>query len=197
MKNIIIIFLGLAALVTLLIIADKNFDHAPQEFSSEGYVWNTDEDPVDSKDENETETQKETAVDIYDFTVVDEDGNNVKRSDFIGKPMVVLFWQSGYESCRQELAAFRECYAEYSNDVVFMAVCIVDGQNETMESANEFLQNNQFEFPIYFDVYLEVNSKYDLSYRTHLFTKDGVLYKRTSNVISTETLEEGIEMILH
>ena len=197
MKSVVFIVVAILSLAILLSIASYNFDNAPGNLTPDNTGESGGTPSTEYSDAESTSNVPTTVEKAPDFTVVDENGNDVKRSDLVGKPMVVLFWQSKYTYSRQELAALQECYAEYADDVVFMAVCIVDGKNETMESAKAFLEDNQFDFPIYFDVHLEVYNTYDLSYRTHLFTKDGALYKYTSNVISAETLKEGIEMILH
>ena len=52
-----------------------------------------------------------------DFTVYDAEGNEVRLSDFFGKPIVLNFWASWCSPCQMEMPDFHEKYLEIGEDV--------------------------------------------------------------------------------
>ena len=156
MKSLICIVAAIISLALLLVIASKNFDNANGNFIPE---------TTENKMEQETESAPAGLAGTdktYDFTVVDANGNDVKRSELTNKPMIVLFWTSWSIASRQELAAVWEVYDTYCDSVEFMLVCITDGEYETVESAKAYLAETGYDFPVYFDVYSEALYNYQL-----------------------------------
>ncbi len=203
MKNIIIIIAAILALALLLSVAQIKFDNAKGEFTTELPSSQRDEEISTESESSETINQKSN----YDFTVVDMYGNNVKRSDFTDKPLVVLFWASWYTYSRQELAALQEKYAQFKDSFDFMAVCITDGQYETVESAKEYLSDNNFDFPIYFDVNSEALNNFQLFEfesvtRTYFFYRSAADGKYKSGkitagvVLRSDLLEDALIQVL-
>ena len=196
MKSVVFIAIAILSLAILLSIANHNFDSVPGGLSTDATADFASASTESSDDESTSNIP--TVIDKGpDFTVVDENGNDVKRSDLAGKPTVVLFWASWYADSHEELAVLQECYAKYKGEVAFMAVCIVDGERETLESANAFLENSHFDFPVYFDVYSEVRDNYDLTSRTYFFKDDTKYAARLSEgvVLRTDLFDEAISII--
>ena len=86
-----------------------------------------------------------------DFTVLDESGNEVSLSDFVGKPVVLNFWASWCGPCKVEMPDFNEAYLEYQDDIHFLMVNLTDGSRETMETALNHVEEQGYSFPIYYD----------------------------------------------
>ncbi|MBQ8975556.1 MAG: TlpA family protein disulfide reductase [Oscillospiraceae bacterium] len=103
--------------------------------------------PGDSGDDGQ-ETDKMPAA---DFQVLDFDEREVSLTDHIGKPTVVNFWATWCPPCKSELPAFDKLYAEYGDRVDFMMVDLTDGQRDTVDVVKEFVDNNDYSFPVYFD----------------------------------------------
>ncbi|MBQ7547083.1 MAG: redoxin domain-containing protein [Clostridia bacterium] len=86
-----------------------------------------------------------------DFTVLDRNGNQTKLSDHFGKPLVVNFWASWCGPCRNELPAFDAAAKAHAGDMEFMMVNLTDGYSETVDGVNQFIADNGFTFPVYYD----------------------------------------------
>lgn len=151
----------------------------------------------DSTSAGSTSGGEEEKMEAPDFSVVDGDGNTVKLSDFIGKPVVVNFWASWCPPCKSEMPEFERVRKELGEDVVFMMVNATDGVRETEEKAKEYVADQGYTFPVYFDTNQEASYTYGVSsLPTTLFIdKDGYLVTGALGVIEEETLRKGIEMI--
>ena len=72
----------------------------------------------------ESETEKILAPDI---TVYDINGNEVRLSDFAGKPVIMNFWASWCGPCQMEMPDFNEKYQELGEEVQFLMINMTDG----------------------------------------------------------------------
>ena len=141
----------------------------------------------------------EPAVDrAPDFTVTDKDGNEVKLSDFFGKPIVLNFWASWCGPCQYEMPDFEEAYHQYGEEIQFLMVNLTDGYSETVSSAKAFLENAGYTFPVYFDTLSEGTRVYQVYSmpRTFFLDRNGVLVTKNVGMISAEVLQQGIDLIL-
>ncbi len=100
------------------------------------------------------ETIPETSIQnppAPDFVMLNQDGEEVRLADFVGKPILVNFWATWCPPCREELPYFEKAYAEYQQDAVFLIVNETDGRRDTIGKAETFIQENNYSFPLYFD----------------------------------------------
>ncbi|MBE5791971.1 MAG: TlpA family protein disulfide reductase [Clostridiales bacterium] len=132
-----------------------------------------------------------------DFTVYDKDGNEVNLSSFFGKPIVLNFWASWCPPCRMEMPDFNEKYLELGDEVHFLMVNMTTGR-ETKQSAQEFIQEENFSFPIYFDTNQDAAitySAYSLP-TTYFINSEGEAVAQATGAIDIDTLQRGIDMIM-
>lgn len=136
-------------------------------------------------------------IEAPDFTVFDADGNEVRLSDFKGKPVVVNFWASWCPPCKAELPDFQKVYDETGEDVVFLMVNLVDGQRETLEIATRFVEENGYTFPVYYDTNQDAAIAYGISSipTTLMIDKDGYIVTGQQGQINEAALRKGIGMI--
>ena len=148
----------------------------------------------DNSDNDKDESNKDFSA--PDFTVLDSEGNEVRLSSFKGKPIVLNFWATWCYYCKEEMPDFNRAYQKYP-DVQFVMVNATDGVQETVDSAREYVENNGFDFDIFFDEKLEALDSYYVRGlpATFFIDKNGNLVTYRNGMIDSETLEECIEMI--
>lgn len=143
---------------------------------------------------SEPEAEKDLAE---DFTVYDVDGNEVRLSDFAGRPVVLNFWTSWCSYCKLEMPDFNEVWADYGDDVVFMMVNVTDGSRETLEDGMSYIVDKGYSFPVYYDTDLDATYAYNIqSLPTTVFIdSDGSVANTVLGAQSKETLLENIGLI--
>ena len=143
-----------------------------------------------------TDRQKELAP---DFEMVDRDGNRIKLSDMRGKPVVLNFWASWCGPCKSEMPDFEEAYKEYGGDITFMIVNLTDGKNETVDTAQAFIDSQGYTFPVYFDTDSNGAAAYGVSSIpvTYFIDAQGYLVAYGRGALNGETLKSGIDMLIN
>ena len=105
------------------------------------------------------ETMAPGTVMAADFTVVNAEGSSVKLSSLAGKPVVVNFWATWCAPCVSELPEFQRAYEEYGDRVEFIFINIEADVGKVMS----FMQDNGFNFPLYFDLTCVAQEGYSVS----------------------------------
>lgn len=132
-----------------------------------------------------------------DFIVYDKEGNEIKLSTNVGKPVVVNFWASWCGPCTSELPHFQELYDKYGEDVVFMMVNMTDGYNETVDGVEDFLNEYGYSFPVYYDTEYSASYAYNVSAipQTLFINSKGELVETYTGAIRYNVLENYIKEI--
>ena len=133
-----------------------------------------------------------------DFTVYDLEGNRVSLSDFRGQPVILNFWASWCGPCKSEMPDFQAKFEEYGEQIHFLMVNLTDGSQETVESAQGFVDGQGYTFPVYFDTDYSGAMAYTVSAvpATYFIDEAGNLVAYGKGALTGETLQRGIDMLL-
>ena len=149
---------------------------------------------TDNTDEKEADQEKILAP---DFVVYDIEEKEIHLSDYIGKPVVLNFWASWCGPCKMEMPDFQERYLELGEEIQFLMINMTDGSRETVESATEFITNQEYTFPVFYDTESNAAMTYEARSlpTTYFIDAEGYVVARATGAIDGETLQRGIDMI--
>lgn len=145
----------------------------------------------------ETDSGENAAETAPDFTMTNASGEEVKLSDFFGKPVILNFWASWCGPCKSEMPHFEDAYQKYGEDINFVIVNLTDGARETVENASDFIEEQGYTFPLYFDTNTEGAMTYG-TYSipvTYFIGADGVPVAQANGALDAATLQKGLDMI--
>ncbi len=184
MKKLVILIVSIIALIGVLIGAAILYDKLSANYH-----------PNMEQTSQSGESQQQ--VKAPDFTAYDKDGNAVSLSDFKGKPVVLNFWASWCGPCQHEMPDFEEAYKQYGDEVVFMMVNMTDGMRETQSTAETFVKQAKFTFPVYYDLDIDAARIYKVMSMptTYFVDEEGYLRSYRQGMIDKSGLEYGISMI--
>lgn len=151
----------------------------------------------EAQNQDEESDRQQAKVKAPDFVVYDKDGNKVGLSDYLGKPVVLNFWASWCGPCASEMPDFEEAYKERGDEIQFLMVNLTDGYQETMESATEYIQEQGFTFPVFYDTESNAANTY-ATYSipmTFFIDSEGYMVARATGALDSATLKKGLDMI--
>ena len=188
-KKRLLILIGVLAVV--LVLAAAGYRYLSQQYEPE-------QPQVTVQEETTEEEPAEELVMAPDFTVFTEDGEEVRLSDYAGKPVVINFWATWCGPCKSELPAFDRMYAAYGEEIQFLMVNLTDGQRETVEGVGTFLEENGYTFPVFYDTDYSGAMAYGASSipLTVFVLADGTLAGGYRGAITEEVLEQSIQIVL-
>jgi len=193
------LILAAVALVVLIVGASVLYNRLSVGQQPDNLVaQNGQSDQSSQTDQSQQETTDPQPKPVPDFTVLDWNGEEATLWEKRGKPVILNFWASWCGPCKSEMPAFEDAYQTYGDQIHFMMVDLTDGDRETMEVAQSFIEEQGYTFPVYFDTTLEAGITYGASAIPITFFIDaegyGVAYAQSA--MSRETLQTGIDMLL-
>lgn len=135
----------------------------------------------------EEETTKREPLPAFDFTLTDQYGNTHTLSDYKGKVVFLNFWATWCPPCKEEMPDIEALYQEYgqnTEDIIFLGVAnprseaYPNNQDIEKEKINDFLDENNYTFPVVYDETGKVLNDYFITAfpTTFMIDKDGNIY---------------------
>ena len=140
-----------------------------------------------------TESTEPQTVAAPDFTVLDWDGNEVKLSNYLGKPIVLNFWAPWCGPCQMEMPEFNAAYERLGGEVTFLMVhegaAVDDGKDKVTEGG--------YTFPVVFDVDSSAGNLYGITAfpTTFFIDQEGNLQAYYMGAMDADLLQQGIDLI--
>lgn len=101
-----------------------------------------------------------------DFKLLGLDGNTYQLSDLKGKAVVVNFWGTFCEPCRNEMPALERQHAKWGDQLVVLGLNL----DEPRVAVENFVNQYKVTFPILMDKNEEIRKRYGVSqYPTTFF----------------------------
>ena len=190
-KIVLGILLALVLLlgVAYLLYAKLGSSIAPNQLSAQGAQDSAGGAPGVS-------SQQPQPVPAPDFTVYDGDGNAVHLSDYVGKPVVMNFWASWCGPCQMEMPDFQAKHEELGGEVQFLMINMTGGR-ETLDSAQKFIAEQGYTFPVFYDTDSDAAITYG-AYSlptTYFIDAEGNAVAQATGAINGDILQTGIDMI--
>lgn len=182
---VLIVVLGVAA----VLYPKLSEDMQPQQLAT----MPTDPTETTEAAQETTEATEPETVSAPDFTVLDWDGNEVKFSDYVGKPIVLNFWAYWCGPCQMEMPEFNEVYEELGGEVIFLMVHV----GAEVEEGKQKVTDGGYTFPVVFDTVSTAAYTYGINaYPTSFFIDaEGNLQAYYVGMMDRALLQQGIDMI--
>ncbi len=117
-----------------------------------------------------------------DFQLDNLEGVSVSLRDFRGKPVLLNFWATWCPHCRAERPLIQEIYDGWRERglVVLTVDLIGTGKDETPDNLKNFMQVNNYSFPVLLDTGGEIRKKYDITATptNFLIDADGIIREK-------------------
>lgn len=156
---------------------------------------------VVSSEATQDEVKRPTAQKAPDATILDTEGQTVSLLSKIGqgKPVILNIWASWCPPCRAEMPYFEAAYQKYQDQIDFVMVNAANSRpSETKDVAMQFMADNGYTMPTYFDAEFSFSNNYFVSVlpMTFLIDAEGNITKINRGGLTEAALQEGIESLL-
>ncbi len=134
-----------------------------------------------------------------DFTILDREGNEISLSNFKGKPIFLNFWASWCPPCVEEMPYIQNIYNTYKDkDVVVLAINVTAAEKNGEKDTNEFLEKNNYTFPVLLDIEGEAASTYGIRYfpTSYFIDENGIIVNTVVGGMTKEKITDNIEMTI-
>jgi len=196
MKNKIWMILAALFVVAMIgavyLYGSLSENYAPNNMA-DAVIPNNQNQPASQDTEKPDDAAQPETIPAPDVKFTDADGNEVKLSDYFGKPIVFNLWASWCGPCKMEMPHFEAAMEKYGEEVQFILINIDDD----LETVKKFLDDNGYPFEAYLDKDYEVSYNYSTGSIpvTYFIDKDGNVVTGYLGAIPEETLHECIGLI--
>jgi peroxiredoxin Q/BCP len=139
---------------------------------------------------------------IPEFTLPDQDWNNLSHDDLIGSPFVIYFYpKDDTPGCTKEACSFRDAYEEFSD----AGARVIGVSADSPEDHRNFKEKHNLPFDLLSDTQRSLQKAFDVPTNffgllpgrvTYIFDQKGVLIQKFSSQLKTERhVEESLKAL--
>jgi peroxiredoxin len=113
------------------------------------------------------------------------------------KPLIINFWASWCGPCRQEAPDIKAVYDDFKDEIDFYAInATVD---DDVEAAMNFVEEEQFSFPVLFDMNGKVSKSYQVISipTTYVIDQNGFIRHKIVGMADKAVLEKYVKELIH
>lgn len=128
------------------------------------------------------------------FKLLGLDGSTYELSDFKGKAVIVNFWGTFCEPCRDEMPALERQHAKWGDQLVVLGLNL----DEPRVTVENFISQYKVTFPILMDKNEEIRRRYGVSqYPTTFFVgPDGIVSQIRIGEMDEPFIEQTVAAML-
>lgn len=127
----------------------------------------------------------ETGIKAPDFTLLNQDGESVTLSQYLGKKVILYFYpKDNTPGCTKQACGFAQLYPDFNEK----GAVILGVSKDSVKSHKKFQEKYQLPFTLLSDPELHVIQAYDVWKEKNMYGKKVVGVVRTTYLIN----EEGI-----
>jgi peroxiredoxin len=130
-----------------------------------------------------------------DFSLPTADGGTVRLADLKGKPVLINFWATWCQPCREEMPAMQELYEQYRDrGLVILAV----DMEEDLRPVRRWIDQGGYTFTFLLDGEGEQVKRYNInaSPTSYFVARDGVIRDLKLGALSRGEMQTKIEKLL-
>ncbi|WP_397309563.1 C39 family peptidase [Paenibacillus darwinianus] len=130
------------------------------------------------------------------FSLPGLDGDTYIMPNANGRPVLLNFWASWCEPCKQEAPELVKLYETYKGKMDIYAINVT--ASDTVEGARAFVQEYGFEFPVLMDKTAEVAKKYGIRPipTTFFVNSEGVIVDKVIGPLNLKSMESKFTDLL-
>lgn len=131
-----------------------------------------------------------------DFTLQTLSGEEVKLSDYRGKPVFLNFWATWCPPCKAEMPHMQEFYEENQSQAEVLAVNLTSNES-SINTVEKFAEQYNITFPILLDINGEQAEKFATITipTTYIIDKNGIIKQRKVGPMSKEGMKELVSSL--
>ena len=124
-----------------------------------------------------------------EFTLPDNDGNQVSLADFLGKKVVVYFYpRDNTSGCTRQACAFAGAYGEFEK----LGVTVIGISKDSVKSHQNFASKYELPFILLSDPELKAIQAYDVWKEKKMYGKVSMGVVRSSFIIDEKGMVEKV-----
>jgi cytochrome c biogenesis protein CcmG/thiol:disulfide interchange protein DsbE len=129
----------------------------------------------------------------FEGPLLGEEGS-LALSDLEGRPVLLNFWWSGCEPCKDEAPALRRAERAYGDEVAFVGINIRDAESDALE----FAHNERLTYPHVRDEALQIYDDYGLTGQPESFfiDSDGVVVQHVAGPMFESDLTSLLNVLV-